>query len=446
MATNKQFGSTLPWAEPSWYSGRPSPYYNESHFRLRDAVRKWTEENVVGKSEEWQAAGKVPDEVYRKCARDGLLLPIAFGKSIPEEFAAQYPIIGGIKASEWNGFHDFVMWDELFRGGALSSIFVGLTVGAPPLKQFASSWLQKKILPEILSGEKRICLAVTEPSCGSDVRNLTTTAEKSKCGKFYIVNGEKKISFQNKICLWVIKLTSPSLDHKWHAAVRTGGPGAEGVSFLLIPRSEGIRTRKIEIGADGLSATTYVTFEDVRVPVEYLVGSEGQGFRYVMSNFNHERLWIAFQTLRSSRICLQDAMAWAMKREAFGMKLIEQPVVRHKFGSMAKEVEALHAWTEQIIYELDHMSFKDGNRQLGGVTALLKVKGGQMVKFVADNCVQIMGGLGLTKTGQGSRIESISRATHSWIVPGGSEDVLIDLGVREALKLAGINATKGAKI
>ncbi|EEH37014.2 hypothetical protein PAAG_07432 [Paracoccidioides lutzii Pb01] len=398
MATNKQFGSTLPWAEPSWYSGRPSPYYNESHFRLRDAVRKWTEENVVGKSEEWQAAGKVPDEVYRKCARDGLLLPIAFGKSIPEEFAAQYPIIGGIKASEWNGFHDFVMWDELFRGGALSSIFVGLTVGAPPLKQFASSWLQKKILPEILSGEKRICLAVTEPSCGSD------------------------------------------------AAVRTGGPGAEGVSFLLIPRSEGIRTRKIEIGADGLSATTYVTFEDVKVPVEYLVGSEGQGFRYVMSNFNHERLWIAFQTIRSSRICLQDAMAWATKREAFGMKLIEQPVVRHKFGSMAKEVEALHAWTEQIIYELDHMSFKDGNRQLGGVTALLKVKGGQMVKFVADNCVQIMGGLGLTKTGQGSRIESISRATHSWIVPGGSEDVLIDLGVREALKLAGINATKGAKI
>ncbi|KLJ12465.1 hypothetical protein EMPG_12504 [Blastomyces silverae] len=415
------------------YSGRPSPYYNESHFRLRDAVRKWTEENVVDKTDEWRAAGKVPDEVYLKCARDGLLLPIAFGKSIPEEFA-HYPIIGGIKASEWNGFHDLVLWDELYRGGAISSIFVGLTVGAPPIRQFASPWLQKKILPEILSGEKRICLAVTEPSCGSDVRNLTTTAEKSACGKYYIVNGEKKISF------FRTQLSS------YQTAVRTGGPGAEGISFLLIPRTKGIRTRKIEIGADGLSATTYVIFEDAKVPVEYLVGSEGQGFRYVMSNFNHERLWIAFQTLRNARTCLQDAMAWAMKREAFGMKLIEQPVVRYKFGIMAKEVEALQAWTEQIVYELDHLSYQDGNRQLGGVTALLKVKGGQVNKFVADNCVQIMGGLGLTKTGQGSRIEAISRGTHSLIVPGGSEDVLIDLGVREALKLSAVKAKKGAKL
>lgn len=85
-----------------------------------------------------------------------------------------------------------------------------------------------------------------------------------------------------------------------------------------------------------------------------------------------------------------------MKREAFGMKLIDQPVVRYKFGSMAKEVEALQAWTEQIVYELDHMSYQDGNRHLGGVTALLKVKGGQMNKFVADNCVQIMGGYGVS--------------------------------------------------
>ena len=143
-------------------------------------------------------------------------------------------------------------------------------------------------------------------------------------------------------------------------AVRTGGPGAEGISFLLIPRTEGIRTRKIEIGASSLSATTYVVFEDAKVPAEYLVGTEGQGFKYVMSNFTHERLWIVFQALRLARVCLQDAMSWAMKREAFGMTLIEQPVVRNKFGAMAKEVEALQAWTEQVIYELDHLSHKEG--------------------------------------------------------------------------------------
>jgi len=130
--------------------------------------------------------------------------------------------------------------------------------------------------------------------------------------------------------------------------------------MLLIPRLPGLSTRKIEIGAGGLSATTYVTFEDVKVPARYLMGQEGQGFRYTMSNFNHERLWIAFQALRGSRTCLQDTMDWCKKREAFGKTLIEQPVVRHKFGHMARQIDGLQSWTESIIYELDNMSHAQG--------------------------------------------------------------------------------------
>jgi alkylation response protein AidB-like acyl-CoA dehydrogenase len=142
--------------------------------------------------------------------------------------------------------------------------------------------------------------------------------------------------------------------------VRTGGPSASGLSMIIIPRLHGLKTRKIEIGAGGLSATTYVTFEDVKVPAEFLVGEEGMGFRYTMSNFNHERLWIAFEALRGARICLEDAMAWCQKREAFGMTLIEQPVVRHKFGHMARQVDGLQAWIEQIIYELDNLTHAQG--------------------------------------------------------------------------------------
>lgn len=118
-------------------------------------------------------------------------MPIAFGKSIPPQWS-HYPIIAGIKPEEWDGFHDFVLWDELIRSGGLASIFIGLVVGAPPLLKFASQQLQDKIFPEILSGDKRICLAVTEPDAGSDVRNIKTTAEKTADGKHYIVNGEKK--------------------------------------------------------------------------------------------------------------------------------------------------------------------------------------------------------------------------------------------------------------
>lgn len=83
-------------------------------------------QNVAGKSDEWEAAGKIPEEVYLKCGRDGLLLPLAFGNSIPKEWS-DYPIAAGIKASEWNGFHDFILWDELYRGASsIASIFVGL--------------------------------------------------------------------------------------------------------------------------------------------------------------------------------------------------------------------------------------------------------------------------------------------------------------------------------
>jgi alkylation response protein AidB-like acyl-CoA dehydrogenase len=162
--------------------------------------------------------------------------------------------------------------------------------------------------------------------------------------------------------------------------------------MLLIPRTAGIRTRKIEIGAGGLTATTYVTFEDALVPVEYLVGSEGHGFKYTMSNFNHERLWICFQAIRGARICLEDAMAWCVKREAFGKTLIEQPVVRHKFGHMARQIDGLQAWIESTIYELEHLSHEKGGELLGGQTALLKAQSGIVAKFIADECQKLMGG------------------------------------------------------
>ncbi|RDW80767.1 hypothetical protein BP5796_05465 [Coleophoma crateriformis] len=197
--SSKPFGSHIPWAEPSWYSGRPTPYYKPSHFKLRDYVRKWAEENINDNVTAWEAAGKIPDDVYRQCADAGLILPLAAGNRIPREWA-NFPIAAGIKAEEWDGFHDFVLWDELFRGApSISSAFVGLTVGAPPLKMYASQALQAKIMPGILSGRKRICLAITEPSAGSDVRNITTTADKTADGEYYIVNGEKKISGLNTL-------------------------------------------------------------------------------------------------------------------------------------------------------------------------------------------------------------------------------------------------------
>ncbi len=111
----------------------------------------------------------------------------------------------------------------------------------------------------------------------------------------------------------------------------------------------------------GAAGTTIVEFDDVKVPVENLIGTEGKGLLSVYKNFNHERMTIAYTALRYARVCLEDTIAHTRRREVFGQKLIEQPVVRHKIGHMAREVEALQAWTESLIFQQLNMSIDQSN-------------------------------------------------------------------------------------
>ena len=119
----------------------------------------------------------------------------------------------------------------------------------------------------------------------------------------------------------------------------------------------------------------------------------------------------------------------------FGKKLIEQPVVRHKIGHMAREVEALQAWVESVVFSQSKLTTEQSNVLTGGTCALLKAHAGIVLEKVCREAVHILGGMGLTKGGTGERIERIYRETKALTVPGGSEDVLIDLGVRQQLKL-----------
>lgn len=146
----------------------------------------------------------------------------------------------------------------------------GLCIGLPPILKFGSEYLQEKVCKATLRGEKIIVLAITEPYAGSDVANLQTVAKKSDCGKYYIVNGEKK---------WI---TNGIWADYFTVAVRTGGPGMGGISLLLIERGPGVTTKQMQCQGVWASGTTYVTFEDVKVPVENLIGKENEGFKYIM--------------------------------------------------------------------------------------------------------------------------------------------------------------------
>jgi alkylation response protein AidB-like acyl-CoA dehydrogenase len=195
--------------------------------------------------------------------------------------------VASVPPEKWDLFHEMLLTDELSRaasGGFVWNVIGGFGIGCPPLVKFGKKALVDRILPGILNGDKRICLAITEPDAGSDVANLTCEAKLSEDGKHYIVNGEKK---------WI---TNGIWSDYFTTAVRTGGEGMNGISVLLIERSAGgVSTRKMDCQGVWSSGTTYITFEDVKVPVENLIGKENQGFKGKTNLSNFPKLTPSFK-------------------------------------------------------------------------------------------------------------------------------------------------------
>lgn len=125
-----------------------------------------------------------------------------------------------------------------------------------------------------------------------------------------------------------------------------------GISMLLIEKDfPGVKVRKMDCSGVWASGTSYISFEDVKVPVENLIGKENKGFQLIMANFNHERIGIAMQANRFARVCLEESIKYGSKRKTFGTLLREHPVIRAKMAEMARRIEATHAWIESIIYQ-----------------------------------------------------------------------------------------------
>lgn len=192
--------------------------------------------------------------------------------------------------------------------------------------------------------------------------------------------------------------------------------------MLLIERGEGVDTKPISTSYSPTAGTAYVTFEDVKVPVENLLGKEGKGVYVILSNFNHERLVMAAGSCRSSRFIVEECFKWAHLRKVFGKQLIEQPVIRAKFAAMFAKVEATQAMLEQIstfpflstekgltritsAFQMNNMTHAQMAEHLAGPIGLLKMQCTRVAGEIADDAVQIFGGRGITKGGMGGHIE-----------------------------------------
>lgn len=195
-----------------------------------------------------------------------------------------------------------------------------------------------------------------------------------------------------------------------------------GISVLLIERSfGGVSTRRMDCQGVWSSGTTYITFEDVKVPVENLIGKENQGFKVIMTNFNHERIGIIIQAVRFSRVCYEESVKYANKRRTFGQKLINHAVIRMKLAQMARQIEATYSWLESLIYQCQMMSDTEAMLKLGGAIAGCKAQATLTFEFCAREASQIFGGLSYSRGGQGAKVERLYRDVRAYAIPGGSE-------------------------
>ncbi|KAI9699122.1 MAG: hypothetical protein M1836_003311 [Candelina mexicana] len=461
--------TAIPFSEPPWLRGLPSPYYTASHRAWQKRCRAFLEENLINHALDWERAEFVPENVFRKFADANMLIP-SLPAPLPVDWLKRVGIhdIQGVKVEEWDYIHTAIFCDEVGVSSGLagppSSLMTGMAYGVPPLLKFGSKQLQHRFLPDLLLGKKRTCIAITEPEAGSDVANIQTTAIKSDDGKHYIVNGTKKwyansplnpthqhyvryeahhqitkknISNKTKLTLSpTYRITNGIWADHACTAVRTNGPGPSGLSLLLIPlkNQPGVSTRRIHIGGAHSSGTTFITLDDVHVPISNLIGTEGQGMKYIMTNFNHERLTIAIGATRQARVALSSAFEYCMRREAFDKTLMDQPVVRHRLAKAGAELESMSAWIEQFVFQMTQLKKQDADTELGGLTALAKAQAGRVLDECARCAVLLFGGNGYTRTGRGEVVERIYREVPLARVPGGSEDVLLDLAVRQLVK------------
>lgn len=192
----------------------------------------------------------------------------------------------------------------------------GAVIGLPPIMNFGSEELRNRIVPEVLSGKKFISLAISEAFAGSDVQGLTTKATKTEDGKHWIINGTKKWITNG---MWVTSHFSLQRGqshagllfyHRFSDYFTVGCKTDGGFTVILVERGEGVETKPIKTAYSPTAGTAYITFENVKVPVENTLGPEGSGVFVMLSNFNHERWMMCTGAVVSQRMCVEECLKY----------------------------------------------------------------------------------------------------------------------------------------
>jgi alkylation response protein AidB-like acyl-CoA dehydrogenase len=418
----------VPYGEAFGTWRKFSPYYKESHNRFRAALRQFFDAEITPFCKEWDDDGDLPDkEIDRKLGEAGIFAGLVAGEEgvgdILRENGISLP--GGIKAEEFDYFHGLVQAEETRRGvdgcyGVSDGLIGGVSIGLPPLLKFGTPEIIKKYVVPCIKGEKRICLAISEPYAGSDVAQIRTFATPLQDGSWK-VSGVKK---------WI---TGGMVADYFTVLANTEKHGS---IMLLIERGDGstVSTKPIKTSYSPAAGTSYVTIHNAIVPPTNVIGKVGHGFLQTMANFNFERWGMIVCGNRHSRMVVEESMKWALSRKVFGKALIQQPVIRYKIAEMVAAVETCHSMIEDLTYQMCNMSVAQINKDLAGPIALLKYKQTRVATLVSDNACQIWGGRAITGTGMGYIIEKFQRSFKFQAILGGSEEIMADFAIRQAMR------------
>ena len=382
--------------------------HSAEHESFRDSVRKFVELEIAPHVAAWDEAQTFPRELYGRAAQIGLL-----GLGYPEAY-------GGTPADGW---YRLIATEEIARagsGGLMASLF-SHNIGLPPVLAHGSEALKQRILPDVLAGRRIAALAITEPGGGSDVARLRCSARR--CGADWIISGDKTFITSGMRADWIT------------LAVRTGGPGAAGVSLIAVPGdTPGLSRTALSKMGWWCSDTAQLHFQDCRVPADHLIGAENTGFRAIMENFNAERLLMSAGANAFANVCYEEALAWARRRQTFGTPLIERQVIRHKLMDMRMRLASTRAWLHDLVQRHeDHLNGRDEGSsppdpEWVAELCLLKNHATQTMQHCADQAVQILGGMGFMR---GTQSERIYREVKVMMIGGGAEEIMKELAARQ---------------
>jgi len=372
--------------------------FETEHEMFRDSVRGFIAKELVPHHEQWEHDRIVPREVFAKAGAQGFL-----GMAVPEELGG-----GGVADFRYN----VVIAEEVQRAG-VNAAGLGWTlhndICLPYFLTLCTPEQQQRWLPGICSGELITAIAMTEPGIGSDLASMTTSAVLD--GDHYVVNGSKTF------------ITSGMRADYLTTAVRTGVDGPAGISLLLIEGDRpGVDRTKLDKMGWLASDTATLYFDDVRVPVDNLITEEDAGFSAIVNNFNAERIDLAVQSTAFSRVCFEEALAWARERETFGKRLADHQVIRHKLAEMDRMINASKAWLELLSWRLNR-----GDNPVAEI-AEAKVNATLCFEHCAREAAQILGGASYLR---GDTVERLYREVRVQAIGGGSEEIMRDLASRQ---------------